>query len=112
MPKFKPKPHTFTIKVVLAFMREQCIGYTNAMTIDEIMRFCRLKITRQQFQHKVIIPLRESGKEFIGIASDGIFLCRHADDVMLTRRWYQKRIRSERNHLSLLKAFAAEKGIK
>jgi hypothetical protein len=108
---WKPKPrdeYGRDKKLFLRYMRKHCLGVSNAKSIEEVMKSISLskKYKKEQFQHKIIVPLREQRDFFIGTGTKGIYLVCDATDVHTTVDFYAKRIRSEHKHLRNLKSIA------
>jgi hypothetical protein len=95
-------------KLFLHYMLKHCLGVSNAKSIEDVVRSISLKkkYKKEQFQHRIIVPLREERDFFIGTGTKGIYLVSDAIDVHTTVDFYAKRIRSEHKHLRNLKSIA------
>jgi len=108
---WKPKPDDENgrdKKLFLRYMLRHGLGVSNAKSIKEVMNSIPLskEYKKEQFQHKIIVPLREQRDFFIGTGKKGIYLVFDAIDVHTTVDFYAKRIRSEHKHLRNLKSIA------
>jgi hypothetical protein len=109
--KWEPNPEDKDGRVkqrFLKYMLKYCRGRNQAQSIKKIISTLHLdqEMTKEAFQMRIIVPLREDRNVFIGTSHKGIYLIEDADDAHTTMTFYQSRIRSEHKHLKNLRALA------
>jgi hypothetical protein len=100
-------------KKFLNYLIAHCKGKKNATNIERILNSVSFQrsYSKGEFQHSIIVPLREDENVFIGTSNKGIYLVTDAEAAYTTIGFYTNRIRSERKHLRNLTRLAARTGI-
>ena len=100
-------------KSFLKFLLNNCSGHENATPINSILGSLQFEDihSKEQLQHRVIVPLREKGNFFVGTSSKGVYFIENADDAKVTIDFYTTRIRSEHGHLRNLRRIVKKESL-
>ena len=95
-------------RTLLDYLLQNGRGIENAVAIARIREEAgfRRRYSREAIQQKLIVPLRDEGRVFIGTSNRGVFLLEKAEDAEETINFYSTRIRSELRHVRNVKALA------
>ncbi|MCW7475610.1 DUF3800 domain-containing protein [Leptospira levettii] len=87
------------------YLINNCKGLKNSKSISNIIANVEFtkNFSKEELQHNIIVPLRESGEVFIGTSNKGIYFIDSSEDAKKTLDFYANRIRSELKHLRNLK---------
>ncbi len=108
--RWKPKandPYGVDKRTLIDFLLENQVTSQNPKQIDWLrhnLPFDRA-YTRSEFQHRLLIPLRNEPTIFIG-TSFGVFLVTSAADADQALGFYSSRVRSEQRHSRNLRSLA------
>ena len=109
--KLVGSPNTSPVlKATLEYMLEHCVGVDNATPIATVIEHLDkngFSISRQEFQHQVLVPSRETSlyiASFGNFGRGGIYLVADRSDAQPMIDFYENRIESETRHLKNLKA--------
>jgi len=100
-------------KRFIQYLIANCNGVRNARPLNQILTELTLSqsYSRENFQHLIVVPLREDKDIFIGTCSRGLYFISSPDDAFTTMSFYTNRLRAERKHLRNLKAIVSRSNL-
>lgn len=93
---------------LIKYLLENDIGSKKPLPISSILALGIFvsHYTREQFQHRLLGPLRRDPRVFVGTSSAGIFLVTTPQDADATLGFYTWRVRAELHHARNLRRLA------